>query len=279
MVVLCLILSLSLSIYTKNNHRDMHLISHSFHESSHEVFRRNQPEIRKENLFTAKPKKIQEQFPWDGCLTEVPKVNRTHIVKPPSGPITLVCCNTTKGPLNIEVHPAWAPNGAERFLYMVKDRFFSTEIALFRAMKGFLVQFGIAGDPEVNRRYMKMGHLKDDPAWLPLGPPGREINGIKRFQKGYFAYAGAGPNSRDTQMFMAFQDNKYLGGGSPWEIPFAQLFGENSFITLSKIYTGYGEKPSQGKIMNRGAQYIKDEFPLVDFITGCIVTRENIPEE
>lgn len=34
---------------------------------------------------------------------------------------------------------------------------------------------------------------------------------------------------------MAFQDNLYLGGGSPWEVPFAQLFGARSFETLGKI--------------------------------------------
>jgi hypothetical protein len=47
--------------------------------------------------------------------------NRRHIVPPPAGPVTLVCCSTTKGPLNIEVHPSWAPHGAERFLHMVSE--------------------------------------------------------------------------------------------------------------------------------------------------------------
>jgi peptidyl-prolyl cis-trans isomerase A (cyclophilin A) len=159
---------------------------------------------------------------------------------------------------------------------MVKDNFFSSQVPLFRALKGFLVQFGIAGDPEIHHRYMKKGHLKDDPPWLPLGPTGREINGIKRFQRGYLAYAGAGKNSRDTQLIMAFQDNQYLGGGSPWEVPWGQLVGERSLKTLSSIYTGYGEKPSQGKIMNQGAAYIRKEFPLIDFINACMVIKENI---
>jgi hypothetical protein len=48
-------------------------------------------------------------------------------------------------------------------------------------MKDFLVQFGLAGDPEVQRRYHKLGNLQDDPSWLPLGPPGRQINGVKRY--------------------------------------------------------------------------------------------------
>jgi hypothetical protein len=44
------------------------------------------------------------------------------------------------GPFNIAVHPTWAPYGAERFLKMVEIKFFSSQIAMFRALKNFLVQ-------------------------------------------------------------------------------------------------------------------------------------------
>lgn len=242
------------------------------------------PKKENEEVLTTSPKQattpILPNIPWSGCVTELPNPdNRVHIVPPPKGPITLVCCNTTKGPLSIEVHLAWAPLGAERFLYMVKDQFFSTNVPLFRALKGFLVQFGISGDPKVHKKYMKLGHLKDDPQWLPPGPPGREINGVTRYQKGYMSYAGAGKNSRDTQLIMAFANNKFLGGGSPWEVPWGQVVGDVSFQTMSKIYTGYGEKPSQGKIMNRGADYIKEEFPLIDFMNACMIVREDLSDE
>lgn len=53
----------------------------------------------------------------------------------------LVHCETTKGPLTIEVHKSWSPLGAERFLELVKDEFF-TDIAFFRCVEGFLTQFG-----------------------------------------------------------------------------------------------------------------------------------------
>lgn len=144
-------------------------------------------------------------------------------------------------------------------------------------MKGFLVQFGLPGDPSLLKRYHELGNLPDDPNWLPKGPSGRLINGTKRFQKGYLAYAGAGKNSRGTQLIMAFEDNLYLGGGSPWEVPFGQLFGSNSFETLSKICTKYGEAPSQGKIMNRGKSYLKENFPELDYITNCIVVKDDVP--
>jgi hypothetical protein len=59
----------------------------------------------------------------------------------------------------------------------VNSGFFSTGVGLFRALRLFLVQFGLPGDPAVLQAYHQMGNLKDDPSWLPLGPPGREING------------------------------------------------------------------------------------------------------
>lgn len=87
-----------------------------------------------------------------------------------------------------------------------------------------------------------------------------------------------GKNSRGTQLIVALEDNLYLGGGSPWEVPWGQVFGERSFRTLAHIYTRYGEKPSQGKLMNQGEHYIRQEFPLVDFITKCMVIRENLTD-
>ncbi len=85
-------------------------------------------------------------------------------------------------------------------------------------------------------------------------------------------------HSRGTQLIMAFQDNLYLAGGSPWEVPWGQLFGADSFVTLGKIYTGYGEAPSQGKIMNQGVKYLETEFPKLDYITKCEVTREGLSD-
>ena len=63
------------------------------------------------------------------------------------------------------------------FSWQVNTGFFATEVGLFRAMKDFLVQFGLPGDPAVLKKYHAEGNLIDDPPWLPLGPTGREMNG------------------------------------------------------------------------------------------------------
>lgn len=139
------------------------------------------------------------------------------------------------------------------------------------------MQFGLNGDPKVQNEWDKRPHLQDDRNWLPLGPPGRRIRGATRFQKGYWAYAGAGKNSRDTQLILAFTDQEGLAGGCPWEVPFAQLVGNESFKTLDSINTEYHEAPSQGKIRNRGNEYVYAEFPRLDFVDRCDVMASDIP--
>ncbi len=78
------------------------------------------------------------------------------------------------------------------------------------------MQFGLAGDPKIQTAFESTmggtrGFLVDDPPWLPLGPSGREINGVKRFQKGYYmAYAGGGKNSRGMYVCMYTYIHSYL---------------------------------------------------------------------
>jgi peptidyl-prolyl cis-trans isomerase A (cyclophilin A) len=123
-----------------------------------------------------------------------------------------VACETTKGSLVIEVFPEWAPIGARRFLELVLDDFF-TDIAFFRCVKGFLTQFGISDKPE--KKHWHRATIPDDKN-LQLG-----------IHKHYVSYAGGGPNSRSTQLFIAFEDLDFLGN-EPWETPFGMLRHELS---------------------------------------------------
>jgi len=60
-----------------------------------------------------------------------------------------VQCNTSKGVLMVEVFPdSWGSLGAARFLELVDAKLFQTQVALHRAVKGFIIQFGTPGDPE-----------------------------------------------------------------------------------------------------------------------------------
>mmetsp|Transcript_3667 Transcript_3667/g.8877 ORF Transcript_3667/g.8877 Transcript_3667/m.8877 type:complete len:380 (-) Transcript_3667:1867-3006(-) len=202
-----------------------------------------------------------------------------YMVDPPKGgKLNLVCCKTTKGRLSIIVHHVWAPLGAKRFMEMVQSGYMNSVIPMMRCVKDFLCQFGLTADPErAKKKEFRKGGIPDDPNWLPEGPKFRKNEkGVVRFAKGFLAYAGAGKNSRDVQLIMALKANGPLAGGSPWEVPWGELIGKESFETLDKIYTGYGEDgPGQGKLMSHGmTDEMKKKFPDLDYILSCEVLDE-----
>ena len=200
-----------------------------------------------------------------------------HMVDPPKGgPVTLVCCQTTKGPWNVMVHTKWAPRGAERFLEMIKAGYFTSKVPMMRCLKGFLCQFGLSSAPHWNSQYGE-NRLLDDTNWLPEGPKHRQNDkGVQRFAKGYLAYAGAGRNSRTNQFIVALRDNGPLAGGSPWEVPWGELVGSHSYHTLDRIHTGYDEHgPGQGILHRQGmTTELEQEFPLLDYITSCTIVDQ-----
>ena len=57
--------------------------------------------------------------------------------------------DTSKGVFVIQVNRDWAPNGADRFYNLVKNGFYDNT-RFFRVISGFMVQFGINGDPKLN---------------------------------------------------------------------------------------------------------------------------------
>jgi len=169
-------------------------------------------------------------------------------------------CLTTQGDITIEVYPEWSPNGAQRYLELLRAGFW-TDIGLFRSIKKFLVQFGINGDPSKRGEFRKFEKtIKDDPHRSDV--PVRE---------GYLSYAGSGPNSRTTQIFIAYDDLPFLGK-SPWETPFGRVV--KGMDVVHRFYTGYGEKPSQGSIAARGNEYLQSEFPNLDYMKWC---KEVVP--
>src|SRR6185295_20185425 len=62
--------------------------------------------------------------------------------------------DTTKGPVVIELHRAWAPKGVDRFYNMVRNGYF-TDVRFFRVIPNFMAQFGVHGSPAVNAAWEK----------------------------------------------------------------------------------------------------------------------------
>jgi cyclophilin family peptidyl-prolyl cis-trans isomerase/alkylated DNA repair dioxygenase AlkB len=170
--------------------------------------------------------------------------------------VTYVRCELTVGKIDIEVHHEWAPIGAKHFVDMVEAKHFDG-CALFRAIKGFLVQFGIAANAVQREEWAKKPNLVDD----PLRP---EIP----IKLGTMAYAGGGKNSRSTQIWIAFDGHHPHLGTMPWETPFAQVVGEKSLEAVRNINTEYGDSVDQGKIWS-GYEYLTKSFPRLDYVKTC----------
>jgi peptidyl-prolyl cis-trans isomerase A (cyclophilin A) len=162
---------------------------------------------------------------------------------------------TTKGDFVIHVARAWAPLGADRFYNLVTHHFYDG-VAFFRVHPGFVVQFGLTGDPAVNKAW-ENANIKDDPVTQSNKP-------------GKVTYAkSSAPNSRTTQIFINFGDNSFLDKDG--FAPFGQV--TSGMDVVQNLYSGYGEKPTdhQGEITEQGKAYLDKAFPNLDSIKTATV--------
>ncbi|CAE8687670.1 unnamed protein product, partial [Polarella glacialis] len=103
----------------------------------------------------------------------------------------------------VQVHPEWAPLGAQRFLQLVECGYF-TESRFHRVVEGFMVQFGLAADPAVYKVWGTQP-IKDD-----------EVKASNT--RGKMSFAMRGPDTRSCQVFVNFGNNDSLDdqGFSPF---------------------------------------------------------------
>jgi len=166
---------------------------------------------------------------------------------------------TTRGNFVIEVHRDWAPLGADRFYNLVKVGYF-TDVAFFRVIKGFMVQFGIHGDPAVNRKW-HASRIADDPT-------GKQSN-----ERGMVTFATAGPNTRTTQVFINYQNNARLDAMGFTPIG-RVVSGMDVVEQLEGIYgegAPSGAGPSQSQIESAGNAYLKAQFPKLDYLKSATI--------
>ena len=95
---------------------------------------------------------------------------------------------TSKGDFTMLVLREWSPRGADRFYCLVKNGYYD-EIRFFRVVSGFMAQFGIHGDPEVNKVWRERS-IEDDPV-------------VQSNTRGMVTFAKKNsPNTRTTQIFI-----------------------------------------------------------------------------
>lgn len=162
---------------------------------------------------------------------------------------------TSGGDFVIEVNREWAPVGADRFHELVTKGFFD-ECRFFRVVPDFMVQFGINGDPAVQKEW-RDAKIKDDKV-------------TQSNKRGYITFATSGPNSRTSQVFINFKDNKFLDRMG--FAPFGQVV--EGMDVVEKIYSEDGESPDQFSIQSDGNAYLKKSFPKLDYIKKATIVAD-----
>ena len=167
---------------------------------------------------------------------------------------------TSQGEVLIDVTREWAPLGADRFHEAVSKGFYD-KCRFFRVLPGFVVQFGINGDPEVQQHWGQ-AKIKDDPV-------------KKSNERGTLVFATAGPDTRTTQMFINYKDNAFLD-----RMGFAPL-GKvvKGMDVVEKINAEYGQKPNQSYIQQDGNKYLEEEFPRLDLIEKATIVKKDAKKD
>jgi peptidyl-prolyl cis-trans isomerase A (cyclophilin A) len=192
------------------------------------------------------------------ALAQSPNLHNPSAFRESAPPVYKAKFETSKGIFVIEVNRDWAPNGADRFYNLVKGGFYDN-VRFFRVISGFMVQFGISGDPKVSAPWRE-ARIKDDPV--------KQSN-----RRGYVTYAMAGPNTRTSQVFINFGDNSSLD--SQGFSPFGRVISGMNII--DSLYAEYGEGgprgrgPDQGRVQAEGNAYLMRDFGKMDFVKKATI--------
>eukprot|EP00658_Telonema_sp_P-2_P001701 TRINITY_DN10648_c0_g1_i2.p1 TRINITY_DN10648_c0_g1~~TRINITY_DN10648_c0_g1_i2.p1 ORF type:complete len:239 (-),score=38.59 TRINITY_DN10648_c0_g1_i2:332-1048(-) len=176
-------------------------------------------------------------------------------------------CTLARGlSLDIRVNRKWAPLGAARFEELVRAGWLD-RTPLYRAVPNFLVQFGLNASSS-----QRWGPISDD----------SKAHSPKHFARGMVSFAGSGPNSRDTEMFIAFAAVSSLGQ-APWETPFGMVTRDTLHV-LDQVNTEYGDMPPWGTGPNpskirSSPDYLANSYPNIDYWQECHVLATSTSDD
>jgi peptidyl-prolyl cis-trans isomerase A (cyclophilin A) len=179
------------------------------------------------------------------CVNKSPPPKSNAATQPPDS--FRVVFETSRGPFVVQVTRAWAPLGADRFHELAQQHFFD-DTRFFRVVPGFVVQFGLNGDPKVNEPWDGK-RLPDDSV--------RQSNA-----RGTIVFATQGTNTRSHQLFINLADNARLD-----EMGFSPIGRViDGMNVVDSLNAEYGESPDQQFIRTIGNSYLDRTFPKLDRI-------------
>jgi peptidyl-prolyl cis-trans isomerase A (cyclophilin A) len=195
-----------------------------------------------------------------GCSSNSSSAPKETAKSGPAPDLYKVNFDTSKGTIVVEVHRDWAPNGADHLYELVKAGFYDGD-RFFRVVRGFMVQFGINGDPATNRTWAAINIPDDRPT---------QANA-----RGTLSYAATGmPNSRSTQLFINFKDNSESLNPQGFA-PLGQVI--EGMDVVDDLYAGYGEMAPNGpgpdttQLQIEGNGYLTTKFPHLDYIKKATI--------
>ena len=128
------------------------------------------------------------------------------------------------------------------------------------AVPNFVVQFGIAGTPAENQKWSTP--IKDDPV-------------VGSNTAGTIVYATAGPNTRTSQLFINYQDNKGLDAQG--FAPFGKVVsGMDTAKLIFNPTPGSSGGIDQGQYTSKGNAWLKAQYPKANFITKATIGSDQL---
>ena len=155
------------------------------------------------------------------------------------------------GQIVMNITKALAPIGVQRLWDLVDIKFFD-DSAFFRVVPKFVTQFGINGNPAVEKNWMN-NFIKDDPV---------KTSNVK----GTLVFAAEpSQNTRTTELFINFANNSFLDGQG-----FAPLGtvtkGMDVATAIFNPTPGNQGGIDQDSYMTKGNAWLKAHYPKANFI-------------
>ena len=167
---------------------------------------------------------------------------------------------TTQGDFDIIAKREWSPNGVDRLHQLIKSDFY-TDIALFRVIPKFVVQFGIHNNSVLNSSWKKY-RIKDEPV-------------LQSNDSMAISFARDGLDSRTTQIFINLKNNHRLDTIHYNDVTGFPVIAKitKGMENVHKFYSTDDDVPDQDSIQKYGNDYLKRKYSKLDYIKRAYILK------
>ncbi|GGG96638.1 hypothetical protein GCM10011416_13100 [Polaribacter pacificus] len=169
---------------------------------------------------------------------------------------------TTQGSFEIEAKRSWSPLAVDRLYQLITHEFY-TDMAVYRVVPNFVVQFGINNDSILNQGWNSYGY-QDEPV-------------LQKNDSMTIAFARDGQQSRTTQLFINLKDNHRLDSIHYNDVTGFPVIAKviKGMETVHKFYGDYGNDLAlkQDSINKFGNAFLKENYPKVDYIKKAYLIK------